>query len=65
MSEYMLQFLNWFAESSLLYIKMQGELKLNLFIKYASLNTFTSVADFFFFFICFPMTEREAALDKA
>lgn len=48
MSEYMLQFLNWFAESSLLYIKMQGELKLNLFIKYASLNTFTSVADFFF-----------------
>lgn len=64
MSEYMLQFLNWFAESSLLYIKMQGELKLNLFIKYASLNTFTSVADFFFF-TCFPMTEREAALDKA
>lgn len=63
MSEYMLQFLNWFAESSLLYIKMQGELKLNLFIKYASLNTFTSVADFFF--TCFPMTEREAALDKA
>lgn len=37
-SECVLKFLKWIPESFLFFIKMQGEFKLNLFEKYASLN---------------------------